>query len=158
VQVFPGTGVKQLNEVKMMNEQHITEQLWEFHLGQLSEEENQKVQLHLEACDACLRESEVVKQTVQEIAAERSQEVPPFLYTRIQGRLESVRKPAPLWKRVLVTSLGTLLLLVGIWGGVKIGTMDNNQFSGSSVENPMGNLAINEMVNEPIEGYLFDFK
>ena len=142
----------------MMNEQHITDQLWEFHLGNLSEEENQQVQLHLEVCEACLRESEVVKQAVQEMAVERSQEVPPFLYTRIQGRLESVTKPAPVWKRALVTSLGTILLLVGIWGGVKIGIMDTEQTSGTSLENPMGNLAINEMVNEPIEGYLFDFK
>jgi len=142
----------------MMNEQHITERLWEFHLGNLSEEENRQMETHLEACESCLRESEVVKQAVQEIAVERSQEVPPFLYTRIQGRLESVRKPAPLWKRTLVTSLGTILLLVSIWGGVKLGTMDVRQTSGTSVENPMGNLAINEMVNEPIEGYLFDFK
>ncbi|GET33010.1 hypothetical protein PbJCM13498_18730 [Prolixibacter bellariivorans] len=141
----------------MMNEQHITDQLWEFHLGNLSEEESQQVQLHLEVCEACLRESEVVKQAVQEMAVERSQEVPPFLFTRIQGRLESVRKPAPLWKRTLVTSLGTILLLVSIWGGVKLGTMDVRQTSGTSLENPMGNLAINEMVNEPIEGYLFDF-
>ncbi|GET20816.1 anti-sigma factor family protein [Prolixibacter denitrificans] len=142
----------------MMNEQHTTERLWEFHLGNLSEEENRQMEAHLEACESCLRESEVVKQAVQEIVVERSQEVPPFLYTRIQGRLESVRKPAPLWKRTLVTSLGTILLLVSIWGGVKLGTMDVRQTSGTSVENPMGNLAINEMVNEPIEGYLFDFK
>jgi predicted anti-sigma-YlaC factor YlaD len=141
----------------MMNEQHITEQLWEFYLGNLSEEENQRIQLHLEVCEACFRESGVVKQAVQEIAVERSQEIPPFLYTRIQGRLESVTKSAPVWKRALVTSLGSILLLVSIWGGVKIGTMDVKQTAGTSVENPMGNLAINEMVNEPIEGYLFDF-
>jgi hypothetical protein len=142
----------------MMNEQHITERLWEFHRGNLSEEENRQIQLHLEGCASCLRESEIVREAVETVAVERSQEVPPFLYTRIQGRLESVRKPAPLWKRTLVTSLGTLLLLVSIWGGVKLGTMDVQQTSATSVENPMGNLAINEMVNEPIEGYLFDFK
>ena len=141
-----------------MNERHITEQLWEFHLGNLSEEKNRQIQLHLEGCEACLRESEIVKQAVQEIAVERSQEVPSFLFTRIQGRLETFPKPAPIWKRALVTSLGTILLLLGIWSGVKLGTMDVKQSSGTSVENPMGNLAINEMVNEPIEGYMFDFK
>jgi hypothetical protein len=72
-----------------------------------------------------------MKKTLGIIQVEKSPEVNPFFYTRLKARMENnevqekQRVGFPVWEKVLQPAFFSLLLLAGIYTGIKIGQPAN---------------------------------
>jgi hypothetical protein len=93
---------------------------------------------------------------MQIIEKEKNPEVSPFFYTRLSTRLDEklkyqIQRP---WVRLAQPAFFSLVLLAGIYGGMKLGgnasTQKENPQTASSVQ------MLNDFAAEPIESFLLD--
>lgn len=130
--------------------------------GDLSEKEAREIKLHLNECAGCAAFAADMKKTLDIIQVEKSPEVNPFFYTRLKARMEKEdtreKQPVgfPVWEKVLQPALFSLLLLAGIYTGIKIGQpantgSDQNIFAETELV-PF----LNEMETEPLENFLME--
>jgi anti-sigma factor RsiW len=130
--------------------------------GDLPENEAQEIKVHLSKCAYCAAFAEEMKKTLGIIQLEKSPEVNPFFYTRLKARMENQAEKAaksvgfPVWKKVLQPAFFSLLLLAGIYTGIKIGQPSNtgtNQNIYSEIELVP---YLIEMEAEPLENFLME--
>lgn len=94
--------------------------------GETSSHESEKIRQHLANCMACDHLYRQLQSTL-EVADHRKQlESNPYLYTRIKAQLESAQKEnivlnTPVYKKILRPVLMTLILIIGLYGGNRLG-------------------------------------
>lgn len=124
--------------------------------NELSVEKRIAVKKHLEECADCRSFLAFLKEGMQVIEKEKNPEVTPFFYTRLSARLEEKPKyqAQNQWARLAQPAFFALILILGIYGGLRIG--DNassprvNQPTTSSIQ------MLNDFEAEPIESFLLD--
>ncbi len=124
--------------------------------NELSEEKRTAIEKHLEECADCQSFLAFLKKGMQVIEMEKNPEVSPFFYTRLSTRLEV--KPEyqaqSQWVRLAQPAFFSLLLVLGIYGGLKMGsnasTTNANQQTTSSIQ------MLNDFEAEPIESFLLN--
>jgi len=124
----------------------------------LPENEMEDIRLHLAECQECAAFAEYMRKTLNVVDQERGPDVNPFFYTRVKARLENEAvKDAvvPLWARILQPAVFTLLLLAGVYAGIKIGQPANNIKESYYAEQEMFPY-LYEMAAEPIETFLME--
>lgn len=87
--------------------------------GELNDKDEIEVESHLLTCTTCKSKYNFIKGSMLLIESEKKMEINPFLYTRIQGKLD-----APVVsrrQRVFVPVLMTSVLVVGLFIGTLIG-------------------------------------
>ena len=130
--------------------------------GELPGWEMEEVKIHLDRCSDCVAFAEEMKKTLAIIENEKTPQLNPFFYTRVKARLENqtenvgATRQAPVLVRILQPALFTLLLIAGIYTGVKIAqpakeNSDIPVFAESEVV-PY----FNEMETEAIENFLME--
>lgn len=130
--------------------------------GDLSKPEAEAVSAHLAQCPECAAFFEDMKKTLHILQEEKSPDINPFFYTRLRARMENeaeeVTRPAgfSLWERVLQPALFTMLLLAGIYAGMKIGHPANEGSNSVSYAETELIPYLNEMEAEPIESFLME--
>lgn len=124
--------------------------------NELSVEKRTAVEKHLEECADCRGFLAYLKDGMQRIEKEKNPEVSPFFYTRLSARLDEnpkyqMQRP---WVRLAQPAFFSLVLLAGIYGGMKLGgnasTQKENPQTASSVQ------MLNDFAAEPIESFLLD--
>jgi predicted anti-sigma-YlaC factor YlaD len=124
--------------------------------NELPVEKRTAVEKHLEECADCRSFLVFLKDGIQVIEKEKNPEVSPFFYTRLSGRLEEKAEyhVQNQWVRLVQPALFSLLLVAGIYGGLKLGgnasSPEVNQQVTSSVQ------MLNDFAAEPIESFLLD--
>lgn len=130
--------------------------------GELPEKEMELVKTHLSECGTCAAFAEEMKKTLGILEAERSPAVNPFFYTRVKAKLENQESEQKqvFWKpalvRVLQPAIFSILLMVGIYAGIKIGEPTPAQSVNISAANVDIISFLNEMDSETIEGFLME--
>ncbi len=130
--------------------------------GSLPAREMEEIKIHLENCSNCAAFANEMKKTLAVIENENTPQLNPFFYTRVKARLENrveeekVIRRSPVLVRILQPAMFSLLLLAGIYTGIKIGqpakiSSDVPVFS----ENEMVPY-FNEMETEAIENFLME--
>ncbi|MBT3385227.1 MAG: zf-HC2 domain-containing protein [Prolixibacteraceae bacterium] len=129
---------------------------------ELPEKEMELVKTHLAECSNCALFAEEMKKTLGILEAERSPAVNPFFYTRLKAKIEN-REPEikqVFWKpelvRVLQPVLFSVLLILGIYTGIKIGQPTPAQMISVNAADQEIISFLNEMDSEPIEGFLME--
>lgn len=124
--------------------------------NELSVEKRTAVEKHLEECADCRGFLAYLKDGMLVIEKEKNPEVSPFFYTRLSARLDEnpkyqMQRP---WVRLAQPAFFSLVLLAGIYGGMKLGgnasTQKENPQTASSVQ------MLNDFAAEPIESFLLD--
>ncbi len=130
--------------------------------GELPNPEMEKIKFHLDECSDCAAFYEEVRKTLDVLTAEKQREVNPFFYTRLKARLENQSAVQPafqqnrVWAKMLQPAFFTVLLLAGIYSGIKIGQPASGS-SGSSVYAAHEMIPyLNEMESETIEAFLME--
>jgi anti-sigma factor RsiW len=124
--------------------------------NELSVEKKTAVEKHLEECADCRSFLTFLRDGMQIIEKEKNPEVTPFFYTRLSARLDEkqVYQPQSQWARLAQPAFFSLVLLAGIYGGLKLGSTASspevNQQATSSVQ------MLNDFAAEPIESFLLD--
>lgn len=130
--------------------------------GGLPASEMEEVKIHLESCSDCAAFANEMKKTLAVIENEKTPQLNPFFYIRVKARLENqsqsvdATRQVPVLVRILQPAMFSLLLLAGIYTGVKIGqpakiNSDVPVFSENEVV-PY----FNEMETEAIENFLME--
>jgi predicted anti-sigma-YlaC factor YlaD len=124
--------------------------------NELSVEKRTAVEKHLEECSDCRSFLAFLKDGMQLIENERNPEASTFFYTRLSARLDekSENQTQSQWVRLAQPAFFSLLLIIGIYGGLKLGSNASSpkvyQQTKSSVQ------MLNDFATEPIESFLLD--
>ncbi|HPQ55974.1 MAG TPA: zf-HC2 domain-containing protein [Bacteroidales bacterium] len=79
------------------------------------------VATHLEQCPDCRSKMEFLKETLSRVNMEKTVEVNPFLFTRIQARLEQTEKHET--RRILKPLAIAAALVMGVFFGILLGQL-----------------------------------
>jgi len=130
--------------------------------GELPEKEMEFVKMHLSECSTCAAFAEEMQKTLGILEAERSPAVNPFFFTRLKAKIENQEseKASVFWRpafvRVLQPAIFSVLLVLGIYAGVKIGQPTPQvEISVNTAEADIVSF-LNEMDSETIEGFLME--
>ncbi len=122
--------------------------------NELSVEKKTMVEKHLEECADCRSFLAFIQEGMQVIDKEKNPEVSPFFFTRLSARLEEKpeHQAQNQWVRLAQPAFFSLILILGIYGGLRIG--DNA--SSPKVNHPAtSNIQmLNDFAAEPIESFL----
>lgn len=130
--------------------------------GDLPAREAENVASHLGQCNDCAAFAEDLKKTLGVVELEKSPEVNPYFYTRLKARMENQHSTArqtvglPVWQKVLQPAVFTLLLLAGIYSGIKIGQPAQTESPEFSAAQTALIPYLDEMKAEPIEIFLME--
>lgn len=132
-----------------------------FFLGkELPVSEMEQVQKHLDECSECALFAAEMKNTLSILDSDKLTDENPFFYTRVKARLEnqtevqlSVR---PVLARILQPVAFSIILLLGIYGGFKLGQAPITDFADNSLSEQEMVPFWNELETEPIESFLME--
>jgi Putative zinc-finger len=120
--------------------------------------EMQAVQEHLNSCTACSLFAEDLKKTLSILESDKTPELNPFFYTRVKMRLEQTQnalRTRPVVVRVLQPVAFSIILVLGIYAGIKLGNTRPNSGNHLSVEQEM--IPYWDALDaEPIENFLME--
>lgn len=130
--------------------------------GDLSQDEINLVEEHLSECSECAAFADDMRKTFAVLESEKSPGINPFFYTRLKAKMETQTEsltPAEAnlyWRRILQPALFSILLLIGIYSGIKIGEKAESQLFATNSADEQVVPYLNEMESEPIETFLME--
>lgn len=130
--------------------------------GDLPGQEMEEIRQHIDKCHDCAAFAEDMGKTLSALQIEKAPAVNPFFFTRLKTRFENqdgIPAPTirnPFFAKVLQPALFSLLLLAGIYTGIKIGQPAQNQLAADSYSSEQIIPFLNEMEAEPIEAFLME--
>lgn len=130
--------------------------------GELPVAEMAQMKIHLSECSDCAAFAEEMRRTLEVLTSEKSLEVNPFFYTRLKAKMEnraSIQNELfrrPVFVKILQPTFFSLLLIAGIYTGIKIG-QPSSVNSGSAIYAEYEIIPyLNEMETEAIEIFLIE--
>ncbi len=130
--------------------------------GELAPEEMEQIKLHISECIDCSAFAAELKKSMAILESEKSPKINPFFYTRLKAKLEDqvgsqneiYRRPVLI--RVLQPAFFSILLIAGIYGGIKIGEPVNSTPASAIYAEQDLIPYLDEMKNETIETFLME--
>ena len=130
--------------------------------GELHAREMEQIKQHLLECNDCANFANEMEITLAVLQTEKAPPVNPFFYTRLKAKIENLANSQirynrnPFFAKVLQPALFSVLLIVGIYSGIKIGQpiSDETNYYLDSEQEIIPYL--NEMKNETIEIFLME--
>jgi len=130
--------------------------------GDLPEKEMEQLRIHLSECSECAQFAGEMQKTLGILEAEKSPEVNPFFFTRLKAKMEQGAEYSgkvsgrPALIRIIQPAMFSLLLLAGIFSGIKIGQKVQDPFYATISAEEQVIPYLNEMEAEPIEAFLME--
>ena len=124
--------------------------------NELSVEMRAAVEKHLEICADCRSFLVFLQEGMQMIEKEKKPEVSPFFYTRLSARMDEKQEhqAQSQWVRLAQPAFFSILLVLGIYGGLKLGS---NASSSKEIRPATSSIQmLNDFEDEPIESFLLD--
>ncbi len=130
--------------------------------GELAPKEMELIKSHISECSDCSAFAVDLQKSMAILDSEKSPTVTPFFYTRLKAKLENqvgeqneiYRRPVLI--RVLQPAFFSILLIAGIYAGIKIGQPANSTpISAIYAEQDLIPY-LDEMKNERIETFLME--
>lgn len=123
--------------------------------------EMQAVQEHLNDCTDCALFVEDMKKTLSILETEKTPELNPFFYTRVKAKMENretgrVINRRPVLVRVLQPVAFSIVLLIGIYAGIKLGASGSATTSNTVLAQQDMIPYWNGLDAEPIETFLME--
>lgn len=125
--------------------------------GGLRESERPVMEAHLKECTKCTGYAIYLKNTLQVIEIEKNIDPAPYMFTRIKSRMTTPTIPVSgkIWQGKLQPAFFTLLLLIAIYSGIRIGSQFSDAVNEDFIAETLAP-AINEMKAEPLELFLME--
>ncbi|MDP2336831.1 MAG: zf-HC2 domain-containing protein [Bacteroidota bacterium] len=114
------------------------------------------VQKHLDRCTECREFLALLQSEMQIFSDEKNPEVSPFFYTRLSARLEERQEyqPQNQWVRLVQPVIFMLILVIGIYGGLQLGSNASNSTTNQPATRSIQML--DDFEAEPIESFLLE--
>lgn len=132
-----------------------------FFLGkELPVSEMELFQKHLDTCPECALFAREMKKTLSILGSDKVSTENPFFFTRVKARMEAQQneslKNSSVFMRVLQPVAFSIILLLGIYGGFKLGQPANAGSGTITLEENQMVMYLNEMDAEPLETFLME--
>jgi len=130
--------------------------------NELPVSEIKQIEKHIGKCPECALFVEDMKKTLGIIEIEKSSEINPFFYTRVKAKLDNsnakqeIPAGTPIFVRVLQPVAFSVILLLGVYGGIKIAQPLQTETTGHILTEQEMVPYLNEMAAEPIETFLME--
>lgn len=130
--------------------------------GDLPDEEMQEIKGHLTRCAECAAFAGEMKRTLAVVQLETPAQAAPYFYTRLKARMEKQEEMERLdagfsiWEKALQPALFSVLLLAGVYTGIKIGREANTGIPAPDYAKTEVVPFLNEMKAEPLESFLME--
>jgi len=129
---------------------------------ELPADEMEQMKYHLSVCNDCNAFAEEMAKMLAVLQTEKAPSVNPFFYTRLKAKIENLSNSKirynknPFFVKILQPALFSVLLIAGIYSGIKIGQpiSDRTSYYVDSEQEIIPYL--NEMKNETIELFLME--
>ncbi|QIA06783.1 anti-sigma factor family protein [Draconibacterium halophilum] len=122
--------------------------------------EMEQVQKHLDECSECALFAAEMKNTLSILDSDKVRDENPFFFTRVKARLENQAEEQlsarPVLTKVLQPVAFSIILLLGIYGGFKLGQAPKTDFADNSLSEQEMVPYWNELDAEPIESFLME--
>lgn len=89
----------------------------------LPQQQMQQIQQHLKHCKPCAEKYQKLLTAYQFIETEKQANVNPFLWTRIQAKIQNKPAIQPIWQKVLQPVILTIIIVIGLFLGIKLGQL-----------------------------------
>jgi anti-sigma factor RsiW len=130
--------------------------------GELAQDEMEQIKLHLSECNDCKAFAAELQKSLAILESEKAPKVNPFFYTRLKAKIETqiggqneiYRRPVLL--SVLQPVFFSILLIAGIYAGIKIGQLANSTPASAIYAEQDLIPYLDEMKNETIETFLME--
>ncbi len=123
--------------------------------NELEKELSEKIKKHTDNCKTCSKAYEELKATLSLTEKTERLKPNPFLYTRIKQKLEEQnnKKKIPGFSinKILQPLIMSLLLILGISGGIKIGNMYETKQQKQNIISQTTEYYLNDFEQEKIE-------
>ena len=145
-----------------MNCKTLHKELIFFLEGDLPSGKMEQIQIHLAECSNCNAFAEDMKATLGFLDTEKRPAVNPFFYTRLKAKLESHESKElqilgrPIFARILQPAVFVILLIIGVYAGIKIGEPLPVKVSSTEIFEQEAIPYLNEMEAESIETFLME--
>lgn len=158
-QVYSKAGVKLIN-ANTMKCKTVQRKMISYSELEFKDKEQEAFFEHISSCQSCNHLYEELQLTYQLIEKKEVLPENPFLLTRIMQKIEerNSEKEAviPVYQRILQPVLLSLLLLVGIFGGIQMGNSYEMVETESLSETQSTEYFFNDMQQEKMEIYLLN--
>ncbi len=147
---------------KIMKCRTIHKKLIFFLEDELRKEEMDGIKIHLKECAECAAFAAEMQKTLGIIRTEKISDINPFIYTRLKAKLENTNsdqktiKQQPVYLRILHPVVVGIVMIAGIYAGVKIGHAPYQREIKMMVAEQGLVPFFDEMKTEPIENYLIE--
>lgn len=122
--------------------------------------EMKQVQQHINECADCALFAAEMKNTLRILESDKVIDKNPYFFTRVKARLEKQNdeKPVvqPVLARILQPMAFSIILLLGIYGGFKLGEAPETALADNSLSEQEMVPYWNELEAEPIESFLME--
>lgn len=145
-----------------MNCKKIHKNLIFFLENELPDEKMEQIRLHIDECDECRQFLNEMRTTFSMLKNQQKPEINPFFYTRLKVKLDNQTEKekgfsrSSVFVKVLQPALFSILLIFGIYSGLKIGQIHPNNKIGDSLSEQELIPYLNEMGTESIETFLME--
>ncbi len=123
--------------------------------GGLDRERRNEISSHLHGCESCRNFADYLELSLSIIDKEKEPEVNPFLYTRIKQKIDNPRYRRSIFitsaAKFLRPSVISIILIFGVFAGIKIGSYLNNKFLNNATEIQVETYYLNDFQHEPVE-------
>ena len=143
-----------------MNCQEVKRKMIFYSDGELSDAESRAFRAHLDDCNECAHLYNELQSTISLTGKRKRLESNPFLFTRIEEKLEAMEnrtpRQVPVYRRVLQPVSLSLMVAAGLYLGILLGNAYNaaeneNQLNGFTTE-----YYLNDFQQEDIEYWLLN--
>lgn len=128
--------------------------------NELPVSEMKQVEQHLESCSECALFLKEMQLSFSILEDEKVHEQNPFFYTRVKARLENMDAKQvvgqAIFARVLQPLAFSVILLLGVYGGIKLGQPHKTELASSTLSEQQMVPYLNGMDAEPIEAFLME--
>ncbi len=135
----------------------VNKQLILFYNNELSEIQNQEIKDHLENCKVCYSLYYELEMTFNLIVKKEILKPNPYLYTIVNQRLIDIKnkKTKSIFRRVnkkvLQHALLSLMLVMGLWGGIKLGNINEVKQKERLIVSKTTEFYFNDLKQESVE-------
>jgi len=124
----------------------------------LTPERKNEINYHLSECDTCRKFVNELIYSLEIIEKEKRIETNPFLYSRIHNKINNYEKSTNTFLvfalKILRPVFVILLLLSGIFSGIKLGSSYSSKYADEDSELQIITYYLNDLQHEPVETIL----
>ncbi len=123
--------------------------------GGMDDEKRREIKAHLSECEKCKKFADNLAFSLNIIEKEKELQINPFLFTRIQEKINDCDKRPNAFitaaSKILRPVFVSVVIVLGVFAGIKLGSYFNDKYVSNVSEIQIETYYLNDLQHEPLE-------